>query len=81
MRHYCLDRPRHVGIMRPMKAHDFIASGQLLHGEQWKSALAKDLGVSRDTILRLAKREGEIPPSIALAVEALKARRARELSK
>lgn len=53
-----------------MKKEDFEKYGTLLHGEQYKTALAEDLNVARRTITRWATGE-DIPPNVVNEIKLL----------
>lgn len=40
-------------------------AGKLLHGEQWKAPLARDLGVDEKTVANWDKGRSRIPPGVA----------------
>jgi DNA-binding transcriptional regulator YdaS (Cro superfamily) len=56
-----------------------IACGQALYGQQWQSALARDLGVSDRTMRRWVAGEQSVPAGVALDLLRLTEERAGEL--
>ncbi len=48
----------------PMTPSLLAEAGKLLHGEQWKAPLARELGVPEKTVARWASGYSTIPPGV-----------------
>jgi hypothetical protein len=54
---------------RPYASELFVAAGQALYGAEWKSVVARELGLQRRTVSRIAEAAGAgAPYRIATAV-------------
>jgi hypothetical protein len=61
-----------------MTSDQLRALGELIYGEDWKSPMARDLGVRYRTVLRWVSEEFSIPDRIRPELVAIAKRRVRE---